>query len=99
MLLTLTATLKIVLELEETDDGLENIVFSDTTFNYDGTAKSITALNVPANIRVEYEGNEQINEGIYTVTAKFYDENNELVLEKTATLKITKTVDVILPLV
>lgn len=80
------------------NNDLSNVIFKNTTVLYDGSSKTITATNVPSGVRVEYTGSG-INVGTYTITAKFYDSNNKLLATKTATLTITKTLDVELPLV
>ena len=67
--------------------------FSNVTADYDGTAKSIMATNLPTSITVDYTNNGQINAGTYTITATFvYDTVNYTVTvaSKTATLKINK---------
>ena len=67
--------------------------FSNVTVDYDGTAKSIMATNLPTSITVDYTNNGQINAGTYTITATFvYDTVNYTVTvaSKTATLKINK---------
>ena len=72
-----------------TADDLENVVFEDNTFIYDGSEKSIFATNVPEGVSVVYEGNGKINAGEYTVKAKFYYDE-KLLLEKSVTLTVSK---------
>ena len=47
------------------------VVFEDMTVDYNGSAQSILATNLPANVTATYEGNAQTNAGEYTITAKF----------------------------
>lgn len=55
-------------------DGFE---FEGQTFTYDGTAKSIYAKNVPADIEVTYSGNNQVEPGNYEVVLSLnYDHTN-----------------------
>ncbi|WP_412469180.1 MBG domain-containing protein [Pedobacter sp. KLB.chiD] len=71
--------------------GINTITFADGSFSYDGTAKSIFAANLPAGATVTYAGNDQINAGVYTVTATVSQPNYADVV-KTATLTINKTI-------
>ena len=68
------------------------IVFSNSIFTYDGTAKSIyisTILN--DEITVQYDNNNKTNAGTYEVTAKFTVSNNYNEIEDmTAILTISK---------
>ena len=68
---------------------LEGVVFEDKTVTYDGSEKNIFATDVPEGVSVVYEGNGKINAGEYTVTAKFYY-NDEFLTSKSATLVIKK---------
>ena len=53
--------------------GLSDITLQSLTASYDGEAKSIAISGtLPEGVTVEYEGNEAIEIGTYTVTAKFY---------------------------
>ncbi len=84
-----TATLRII---KATHD-MSEIVFANKTFDYDGTAKSITVSgDLPDGVSVSYENNGKIQAGRYTVTAKFeYDTFNYNEIEDlTATLTINK---------
>jgi len=49
--------------------NLSGITFRDSTFTYDGTAKSLAVSGLPAGASVDYAGNGKINAGIYTVNA------------------------------
>lgn len=72
-----------------TAPDLEGVVFENKTVTYDGGEKNVFATNVPEGIQVIYEGNGKINAGEYTVTAKFYYDE-ELLATKNATLTIKK---------
>lgn len=68
----MTATLTVTVLISQ----LEGLVFNDGEFVYDGTNKSIEIAagldTLPEGVElIGYEGNEQINAGTYTVTAKF----------------------------
>ncbi|MBO4535149.1 MAG: hypothetical protein J5755_04360, partial [Clostridia bacterium] len=68
-----------------------DIVFADAAFDFDGSAKSLAATNLPDGVTVSYSGNGQVNAGEYTVTATFaVDDNHEPIAPKTATLTINK---------
>ena len=47
----------------------KSITFSDATFTYDGTTKSLSVEGLPASFKVTYEGNDQVNAGKYKVKA------------------------------
>ena len=69
----MTATLTV---LKATYD-MSGITFEDATFVKDGTAKSIEISGeLPAGVSVEYIGNGQSEEGVYTVTAVFTGDVN-----------------------
>ena len=52
---------------------LEGIVFENGSFLYDATPKSIEVRGeLPADVRVTYEGNGQVEVGNYTVTAQLH---------------------------
>lgn len=70
---------------------LSGVTFAGAEFTYDGTQKSLSAENLPEGVSVTYDGNGKTDAGEYTVTAKFY-KNNEYLSgkDKTATLKIKK---------
>lgn len=76
-------------EINRTKLDISNIVLENQTVTYDGKSHSITAINVPSDVTVVYEGNEKTEVGTYTVKAKFgVNGNFELIPEKAATLKI-----------
>lgn len=82
----MTATLTI------TDNLETDIYLLSQSFVYDGTTKSLEVTgNIPNDVGIFYEGNDQIDVGQYTVTATIYDPYGrfqDIVLE--ATLTITK---------
>ncbi len=72
----------VVWQILRADYDLGGISFEDTTYTYDGTAKSVFVKGVlPEGLSVEYSGNGRINAGTYSVTATFagdYDNYNEI---------------------
>ena len=93
-------------ELKEPEDSttdepidISKVVFKNGSFAHDGKTKSIEVENLPQGVTVVYDGNDKVEVGTYTVTAKLYDKDNNLLGELTAELKIYKGVDVELPLV
>ena len=66
-----------------------DITFSDASFTYDGSEKSIYVDGVPEFATVTYEGNSQINAGIYNVTARIRA-TDYYPLDLNATLTINK---------
>lgn len=89
--MTATFTVSILPEM------LEGLTFSDGKLTYDGTAKSIYVDgldSLPEGVALMgYEGNEQVNVGTYTVTAKFSVGGvYEPTLDFTATLTIQKAI-------
>ena len=74
----------------ESGFNVDNVVFNDETFKYDGKEHSIKCdeSTLPEGAKVQYLGNGVKKPGVYTVTAKIkYDGQ---VYEKTATLTIEK---------
>ena len=71
---------------------LDGVEFADATFSYDGEAHTILIKgDLPDGVRVVYEGGDKIAVGVYTVTAKFFIGDIELVDDMmSATLTITK---------
>ena len=84
----LTATLTIA---KATYD-MSGITFEGGSFTYDGQAHSLAISgDLPTGVTVTYEGNEKVNAGTYTVTAKFAgDPNYNDIPDMTATLTIAK---------
>ncbi|WP_270090706.1 autotransporter-associated beta strand repeat-containing protein [Sphingobacterium sp. SYP-B4668] len=71
--------------------NLMGISFTNATFGYDGTAKSLaTTGTLPAGVTVNYSGNAQTEAGIYPVTATIDGGNNYIGETLTAELTITK---------
>ena len=51
-----------------------NLTFSDATYDYDGSIKSLAVEGtLPENIMVSYINNDQMNPGTYIVTAEFME--------------------------
>lgn len=67
---------------------IDDVVFESKTFTYTGGIFTIECSNVPDGIMVVYDGNEQSQVGQYTATAYFYDDDLNLLGEKTATITI-----------
>ena len=71
---------------------ITGLSFANKTVTYNGMPQSIYVTGLPSDVRVVYEGNEQTNVGVYTVTASFeVDKTKYIQPEKmTATLTINK---------
>ena len=68
-----------------------DLKFEGATVTYDGKEHSIEVTGLPEGVTVSYEGNKQVNAGIYTVTAKFtVDGNHAPIADMTATLVISQ---------
>ena len=74
--------------------GLTGIIFRDSSFTYDGTAKSLAVSGLPGDATVSYSGNTKTNAGTYTVTA-LVKRTNYQDSTLTATLTIRKAAAVI----
>lgn len=73
---------------------LDEVIFSDTEFVYDGTEKNIYVNNLPEGASVRYQGNGKVNAGIYEVRAIIKKANyNDQTLK--ASLKIAKAQQVL----
>lgn len=76
---------------------MSGITFADESVTYDGQAHSLAISgDLPTGVTVTYEGNDKVNAGTYTVTAKFagdYD-NYEVIADLTAVLIIDKAMPV-----
>lgn len=75
------------------------IDFSKTTFenavhNFDNETHSIYAQNVPNNVLVQYDGNNQSDIGIHTVTAIFKDARGSVLFSLSANIEITDVFNV-----
>ena len=76
--------------LTEEDINELGITFENSSFVYDGTAKSIKVNNLPEGFNVTYTNNEQINVGTYEVVATVTgNENYTGTVELKATMTIT----------
>lgn len=78
---------------EKSNFDMSKITFDDSSFIYDGSAKSIKIKgDLPDGLSVSYTGNEVINVGTYTVTANFTTtlDNYNTPSDLSATLTINK---------
>ncbi len=92
----ITATLTIYDSI--TVVSLDKVSFKDASFDYDGTAKSITATNIPTGVEVAYVGNGQTAAGTYTVTATFTTlAGYEFATGTTTTMSATLTINDVTP--
>ena len=70
---------------------LNEFVFSDKTYMYDGKEKELLIEGlIPYGTTVKYENNKITEIGSKTATAKIYDENNQLLISKSATINIVE---------
>ena len=81
--------------IEKGDYDMSKVVFEDMTVDYNGSAQSILATNLPKGVTVTYENNEQTDAGEYTIIAKFTLNTDDAqyynpIENLTATLKINK---------
>ena len=76
--------------IEKATYKTSTIKFNNSTVTYDGNKHSIIATGLPAGVKATYTGNDKINVGTYTVTAKFTGntKNYNTIANKRATLKI-----------
>ena len=74
---------------------MDEFVFEDETFMDDGQEHRITIDGVlPYGVTVQYENNTLKGVGNRIATAKFFNEEKKLILEKTATLHIVENIGV-----
>ena len=72
---------------------MDEFVFEDMTFMDDGNEHEILIDGLlPFGVTVQYENNKLKGIGSKLATAKFYDEDNRLILEKTATINIVNNI-------
>ncbi len=72
---------------------LNEFAFKDATFMYDGFEKELLIEGlIPYGTTVQYENNKLTEIGSTLATAKIYDENNNLLVSKTATLTIVENI-------
>ena len=88
-----------IIEGDGDADTPTNYKFDDATFVYNGDEHSIYVSNLPANYSATYEGNGVTEVGTYTVKAKVFDNEGNLVIELEAKINIVDKHDVELPLV
>lgn len=91
----------ITIEKKDIEDNTDftNVVFEGITVLYDGNSHSIYVANLSEDYTVTYEGNGVKEVGTHTVIAKIFDNDNNLVHELTAIIKIVESSNVELPLV
>ena len=64
---------------------LDEFVFEDKTFMYDGKERQLTIDGmIPYGTTVEYENNKLTEKGSKEATAKIYDQDHKLLMEKKA---------------
>jgi hypothetical protein len=82
---------------KEEKTKITGISFEDSSFVYDGTAKSIYIKGeLPEGVSVSYEGNGKVDVGVYTVTATFsVTEKYEALAELKATITITARPEIV----
>ena len=70
---------------------LKEFAFNDKTYMYDGFEKELLIEGlIPYGTTVRYENNKLTEIGSKVATANIYDENNNLLLSKTATISIVE---------
>lgn len=80
-----TATLTI----NKANVDMSGVIFADQTAIYDGKEHSLVATGLPTGVTASYVGNQQVNTGSYTVTARFSaSANYNAIADKTAVLTI-----------
>lgn len=74
-----------------TESDLGSLTFSDATYTYNKTQRTITVSNLPTGFTVAYTGNTGTNAGTYNATATITGNSNYTgTITKTATLTINK---------
>ena len=72
---------------------LNEFVFNDKTYMYDGTERELLIEGlIPYGTTVRYENNKLAEIGSQVATASIYDENNQLLVSKNATITIVENV-------
>lgn len=82
-----------LLTIMKSSYDVSNLSFEDATYTYDGTAKSISLIGeLPIDIEVVYQNNEQTDVGVYEVVVEFILDlqNYEPIPNLTALLTIEK---------
>ena len=68
---------------------LDEVAFENKTFAFDGNERTITIEGIlPHDVTVRYTNNKLTEKGSQQAKAEFYNENNEKIGEKTATITI-----------
>ena len=79
--------------VEEYIYKLDEFVFEDTTYMYDGNERELLISGLlPYGATVEYENNKLTEIGTINATAKVYDANHELLVSKTAKLAVVENI-------
>ncbi len=72
---------------------MDEFVFDDMSYMYDGNSHKVMIEGVlPYGVTVQYENNERKELGTQEATAKFYGDNNVLIMEKKAKINITENI-------
>lgn len=72
---------------------LDEFEFADTTYQYNGEERELLIKGlIPYGTHVEYENNKLTDIGEKTATAKIYDNDNNLLVSKTAKLSIVQKI-------
>lgn len=72
---------------------LDEVAFENKTFAYDGNERTLTIEGIlPHDVTVRYTNNTLTEIGSQQAKAEFYNEDNEKIGEKTATLKIVENI-------
>lgn len=72
---------------------LDEFEFADTTYQYDGEERELLIKGLlPYGTHVKYENNKLTDIGEKTATAKIYDNDNNLLVSKTAKLSIVQKI-------
>lgn len=78
---------------EETYYDLDEYVFEDATYMYDGKQRTLRIQGMlPYGVRAEYEDNTLTEIGSKEAKVTLYDENNQVLETKTATLRIVENI-------
>ena len=72
---------------------MDEFVFDDMSYMYDGSSHKVMIEGVlPYGVTVQYENNERKELGTQEATAKFYGDNNVLIMEKKAKINIAENI-------
>ena len=80
------------LVINKAEYDMSRVEFEDAEFSYDGEPHSLYARNLPDGVTVTYDGNNQTEDGEYTVTAHFAgdSQNYKDIPDRTAKLSIVR---------